>query len=95
MSEIRVGVRDLKARLSEYLRLVKAGQSITITDHGHPVGQLVPAAQTGGQALEERLKALQEAGMVAWNGHKISPQAPLAVNQSDQQVSDIVIAMRE
>jgi prevent-host-death family protein len=95
MSEIRVGVRDLKARLSEYLRLVKAGQSITITDHGHPVGQLVPASQTGGQTLEERLKVLQEAGMVAWNGQKVSPRAPLAVNRSDQQVSDIVIAMRE
>ena len=95
MSEISVGVRDLKARLSEYLRLVKAGQIITITDHGHPVGQLVPAPQTGGQILEERLKVLQEAGMVAWNGQKVTPREPLAVNHSDQQASDILIEMRE
>ena len=95
MSELRVGIRDLKARLSEYLRLVKTGQTITITDHGHPVGQLVPAPKTGGQTLEERIKILQEAGMVAWNGQKITPQAPLAINRSDQQVSDILAEMRE
>jgi len=39
MSEIRVGVRDLKARLSEYLRQVKQGHIVIITEHGRPVGR--------------------------------------------------------
>ena len=91
MSEIRVGVRDLKARLSEYLRQVKQGNTVLITDHGSPVGRLMPAEQ----GLKERFKALQESGMVAWNGQKLKPVAPAVVNRSDRQASDILVEMRE
>jgi prevent-host-death family protein len=91
LSELRVGVRDLKARLSEYLRQVSQGQTVIITDHGRPVGRLTPVDQP----LDERLKALQDAGMVAWNGQKLKSVMPAAVNRSDQQVSDILVEMRE
>jgi prevent-host-death family protein len=91
MSEIRVGVRDLKARLSEYLRHVKSGQTIVITEHGRPVGRLLPAEQ----ALEEHLEVLQAAGMVAWNGRKLGAISPAAVNRGDRQVSDLLVEMRE
>jgi prevent-host-death family protein len=91
MSEIRVGVRDLKARLSEYLRQVKQGHVVVITEHGRPVGRLLPAEWT----LEERIKVLQEAGMVAWNGQKLEPIPPVVINQSSRQVSDILVEMRE
>ncbi len=91
MSEIRVGVRDLKSRLSEYLRQVKQGKTVIITDHGHPVGRLSPVEQQ----LDDRLKALQDARMVAWNGQKLKPVTPAAVNRCEQQVSDILVEMRE
>ena len=91
MSELRVGVRDLKARLSEYLRQVSQGQTVIITDHGRPVGRLSPVDQP----LDERLKALQDAGMVAWNGQKLKLATPAAINRSDRQVSDILVEMRE
>jgi prevent-host-death family protein len=91
MSEIRVGVRDLKARLSEYLRMVSQGQTVIITDHGRPVGRLSPV----NQPLDERLKALQDAGLVAWNGQMLKPVTPAAVNHGDRQVSDILVEMRE
>ena len=35
-------VVSLKARLSEYLRLVKAGREIVITERGVPVARLLP-----------------------------------------------------
>ena len=91
MSEIWVGVRDLKSRLSEYLRQVKHGQIVIITDHGHPVGRLLPIEQS----LEERLKSLQNSGLVAWNGQKLKPITPPAINRSEQQVSDILVEMRK
>ena len=87
MSELRVGVRDLKARLSEYLRQVSQGQTVIITDHGRPVGRLSPVEQP----LDERLEALQDAGMVAWNGQKLKPVSPLAVNRGDRQVSELLV----
>lgn len=37
-----VGVRDLKARLSEYLGKVAAGEDVVVTDRGRPVARLVP-----------------------------------------------------
>lgn len=91
MSELRVGVRDLKARLSEYLRQVSQGQTVIITDHGRPVGRLSPVDQP----LDERLKTLQDAGLVAWNGQKLKPVTPAGVNRGDRQVAEILVEMRE
>ena len=39
---IKVSISDLKARLSRYLRRVRAGQEVLITDRGRPVARLVP-----------------------------------------------------
>jgi prevent-host-death family protein len=36
-------VTELKNRLSHYLRLVAAGERVTITDHGRPIAQLIRA----------------------------------------------------
>jgi len=41
-----LGVADLKARLSEHLNRVKAGEEIVITERGRPIARLVPLAGT-------------------------------------------------
>jgi antitoxin (DNA-binding transcriptional repressor) of toxin-antitoxin stability system len=38
----KVGVADLKAHLSQHLRKVKGGRTITILDRDTPVAQIVP-----------------------------------------------------
>jgi prevent-host-death family protein len=43
---IATGVRDLKNRLSHYLRLVQAGQHVLVTDHGRVIAELGPAPQS-------------------------------------------------
>ncbi|MGH7182182.1 MAG: type II toxin-antitoxin system Phd/YefM family antitoxin [Nitrospiraceae bacterium] len=42
-----VKIADLKSRLSEHLRKVRAGRSITILDRDHPIARLVPIEKTG------------------------------------------------
>jgi prevent-host-death family protein len=37
-----IGVRELRQNASRYLEDVAAGESIEITDRGHPVARLVP-----------------------------------------------------
>lgn len=37
-----VGVRELKNRLSEYIRQVRAGESVLVTDRGEIVAELTP-----------------------------------------------------
>lgn len=90
MSELNVGVRELKTRLSEYLGKVKEGQTIIITEHGKPVGRLLPIEPS----LEQRMEMLRNAGFVAWDGRKLEPIRQPVKNRSDQQVSDLLVDMR-
>ena len=91
MTEMRVGTRELKNKLSEYLRRVKAGETIIVTEHGKTIGQIVPIKST----LEERIQAMVSAGQAEWNGKKLTPYQPRAVNKSTHQLSDLVIEDRE
>jgi prevent-host-death family protein len=50
-----VGVRELRQNLSVYLARVKAGESLTVTEHGNEVARLVPLGS--GQSTIERLIA--------------------------------------
>jgi prevent-host-death family protein len=55
-----VGVRELKTRLGSYLREVRNGKTIVVTDRGEPVAELRPIALPGsgtGAAID-RLVAL-------------------------------------
>ncbi len=45
-----VGVRELRQRASELLRMVAGGETIQITDRGHPVALLTPLPE--GSPLE-------------------------------------------
>ncbi|HSE95476.1 MAG TPA: type II toxin-antitoxin system prevent-host-death family antitoxin [Methylomirabilota bacterium] len=37
-----VGIAQLKARLSEYLRVVRRGQSLTVLDRETPIARIIP-----------------------------------------------------
>jgi prevent-host-death family protein len=91
MRKTIVGTRELKNRLSEYLRLVKAGETVIITERGKPVGQILPIRADP----TSRLKKLVEAGVVEWNGHFVPPYQPKAVNRSKHLLSDLVAEERE
>jgi prevent-host-death family protein len=45
-----VGVRELKNRLSEYLREVRAGERVLVTDRGEVVAELAPPGHSGHDA---------------------------------------------
>jgi prevent-host-death family protein len=91
MTRKEVGVRELKAQLSAYLREVEAGKAVTITKRGKPIGRIVPVAQP----TEARLKALDRAGLIAWNGKKLQPMAPVAQARGDRTVADLLLEDRE
>lgn len=58
-----VGVRALKNRLSEYLRMVQAGESLAVTKRSVVVARLVPA-DVRGQTTEEALQRMARAGEI-------------------------------
>jgi len=59
--ETTIGIREAKARLSELVRRVEAGEEITITDNGRPAVRLVRAREC---SLAERLDALERRGVL-------------------------------
>ena len=62
-----VGVRELRDNLSRYLRRVREGESLVITDHGKPIGELAPPA--GGRGAEHA-RVLVRQGVATWSGGK-------------------------
>ena len=86
MRETTVGVRELKTQLSKYLRQVKAGHTIVITEHGQAVGRIVPA--------DDRLQAMVKAGLAQWNGQKLKPMKPIAKMPEGCSLSDLIIEDR-
>lgn len=86
MENNRVGTRELKSKLSAYLRRVKEGESIIVTEHGRPIGQITPLEP----GLEGRIQALMDAGLITWNRKSFRPRRPAAANSSRRQVSDLV-----
>jgi antitoxin (DNA-binding transcriptional repressor) of toxin-antitoxin stability system len=76
-----VGVRALKNRLSEYLRRVKAGERIVVTERGVPIAELsqpAPAAGAESRGMS-KLDRLIEEGRV----RPALRQGPVAVNWPD------------
>ena len=91
MVQSEVGIRELKSRLSAYLRHVKAGGTVTITERGTPIGRIVPLAQS----TEAQLEALSQTGLVAWSGERLPPLVPVARAKGDRTVADLLLEDRE
>jgi prevent-host-death family protein len=60
-----VGVRDLKNKLSEYLRRVRLGEGILVTDRGEVVAELLPPGQgQGDPSVPAGLQSLARRGLL-------------------------------
>src|SRR2546426_12152310 len=60
----QVGLRELKNRLSEYVRLVRAGEHVQVTDRGQVVAELLPPAPPKGRDLAAGLAELERRGLL-------------------------------
>jgi prevent-host-death family protein len=90
-SATRIGIRELKATLSECIRQVKAGRTLVVTDHGRPVARMIPEAASLGETLD----ALRAAGTVAWSGRRLRRVQPSARTRGSRTVADLVGENRE
>ena len=65
-----VTVSKLKASLSEYLRRVKAGEDVLVSERGRPIARLVPV--TGGDALPDHLAEMARQGLARVGSRRLS-----------------------
>ena len=87
-------VVNLKARLSEYLRLVKAGREVVITERGVPVARLMPLDDTERKS-SRRLRLAREGSLKPGRGRvpRLLQEAPKG-DRLGTQVLDALLADR-
>ena len=91
-----VGIRELRQQVSAVLKRVLAGETIEVTDHGHPVARIVPLRAgildqlvLEGRASESEgdlLDVMDELGLpaAALKG-RMSPSKALASLRADER----------
>ena len=89
-----IGVRELKANLSKYLRRVRAGASITVTDRGRAIATIKPAERAAPN-LSWVHKMVAE-GKADWGGGKPDVNVPaVRLRGRGKSVSDMLIEDRQ
>ena len=78
---MEISIRDMKNGLSKYLKLVKAGRNITITDRGKPVARLTRAELTAEEKEAEYIRYIRSLPWVRAGdgrpGREIGPRKPI------------------
>lgn len=90
---LAVGVRELKTRLGSYLRQVRAGRTLTVTDRGRPVATLAPV-EMAGQSAAARLARLRAEGTVTGVGKPL-PRIASPIAGRGPLFSETIIEERE
>jgi len=85
----RVGVRELRQRASELLRLVEQGETIEVTDRGRPVALLTPLPQG---SIVERLRASGELESASGDISELPP--PLVLPPNAEAPSQVLARLR-
>ncbi|MBI5188972.1 MAG: type II toxin-antitoxin system prevent-host-death family antitoxin [Nitrospirae bacterium] len=62
---ISVGIKELKAKLSNYVDKVRHGEEVVITEHGKEVALVLPISKE-----RRAIKSLMESGKAKWSGGK-------------------------
>ena len=89
----RVGSRELKTRLGTYLRRVRRGATLVVTDRGEPVAELRPVTD-GASPEDDGLAKLEALGAVTRSlGVRLASLRP--VRSKGRPASRAVIEGRE
>lgn len=94
-----VGIREMKAHLSRYLRDVQAGEVVLVTDRGRVVAELRPpgtGTPPAESATDRALRRLAEGGgLLLGEPHDPAAYVPSPVAVPDGTVAEILRAERD
>jgi prevent-host-death family protein len=90
-----MGIRDLRQQMSAVLKRVVLGETIEITDHGHPIARIIPFRPGGltqlvleGRATEavgDLLDMANDLGLPAKNRGPMLPSEALEELRDDER----------
>ena len=88
---MRVGIRDLKAHLSEYIARVREGENLIVTDRGTPVARIEPLRTT---KLPAKLQADIDSGRIILKRSSGYLPKPVKMTPGDKTSTDFVREQR-
>ena len=90
-----VGSRELKTRLGAYLKRVRGGETILVTDRGEPIAELRPVT-TAEDQVERALQQMAAEGLITRPTRRgpLKPFKPLKL-KGDVTASDIIRRERD
>ena len=96
---MEISVRELKSRLSEYLRKVAAGEEVVVTSHGKEVARLSPP-RARRRAASTQAELIARFRNLPWvrpgSGEKPALPKPLIRNRKGEKtLAEIVREQRE
>jgi prevent-host-death family protein len=86
-------ISEIKARLSEYLDQVKAGEEVLITDRGKPVARLSPLAKT--RSFGPSLLFLEKQGLIRLGSGKLPKNIGMLPRPKDDTGSVLKALLEE
>ncbi len=89
----RIGIRELRQNASQYIRLVKAGETIEVTERDVPVALLTPLPK-GGEKKSRRDELIEQGLLLPGQGdwRRLKPVEP---EPGMKPASQILAEMRE
>jgi antitoxin (DNA-binding transcriptional repressor) of toxin-antitoxin stability system len=91
---MRVGIREFKAHMGQYIARIRAGETIMLTDRGQDAICLTPGAAKPEMLAEARLEAARSLGIISGGTGKPAIPAHGAPNIGSRQVSDLLLEDR-
>ena len=93
---MEVSIRDMKNGLSKYLKLVRLGKDVVITDRGRPVARLTPAKAA---TEETEAEAIERIEVLPWvrpgNGKRVKgAKHPIPLKSGGKSAAEMVIEDR-
>jgi len=90
-----VGIKELKNKLTRYLRLVREGDHIIVTDRGAPIAILHGLDHIEEEAgVEERLASLAKRGMLRLPLEQGKLTAFKSIDTTGRPASEIIVEER-
>ena len=84
-----MSAKELKNRLGRYLKRVKEGGTLVVTERGKPIARIVPLDL----APESKLKLMEELGLLVPPEGELVPAEPLVTPK--RSISEILIEDRK
>ena len=89
---VQAGLREFKNRFGYYVRKVREGETVEVTDRGRSLGHFVPSGEA---ALRKKLEPLIKKGLVSWGGGPKPVGLDPPIQAGGKPASEIIVEDRE